>query len=252
MFDIINLLFTIPGALLSTLDLSDRLRNKHAKSVPPIETSSTSATPPLPVRYTNVDYENRKTILQIISYISLGIAIVIAVKEFCNVKNPPTLFAYDSVIFTAIPVFSNKLLFSLYRLIGMLLFLLIGLSFFAIFHHVNSKAKGKLHLITYVIFLFSAIYINILRGKTSLSDLALLFKTQDSYGFSQGLLISLIPFFILTTAAFAFIAILQLIYMLYLPELPCIYLRELLGRIARTLFIPFVLFSLTICWAYLL
>lgn len=252
MVDIINLLFTIPGALLAALELSDRFRNKHAKSVPPIEIPSTSATPSLPVTYTNVDYENRKTILQIISYISLGIAIVIAVREFCNVKNPPNLFAVDSVIFTAIPVFSNKLLFSLYRLIGMLLFLLIGLSFFAIFHHINSKAKGKLHLITYVSFLFSAISINILRGKTSLSDLALLFKTHTSSGFLQGFLISLIPFFILITVAFTFIAILQLIYMLYLPELPCIYLKEQLRRIARTLFIPFALFSLTICWAYLL
>lgn len=252
MVDIINLLFAMPGAILAALELSDRFRNKHAKSVPPNETPSTSATPPLPVTYTNVDYENRKTVLQIISYISLGIAILMTIREFYNVENPPILFAYDSVIFTAIPVFTNKLFFSLYRLIGMLLFLLIGLSFFAIFHHINSKAKGKLHLITYVSFLVSAISINILRGKITFSDLALLFKTHNSYGFLQGFLISLIPFFIFTTAVFTFVAILQLIYMLYLPELPCIYLREQLKRIARTLFIPFALFSLTICWAYLL
>ena len=242
----------MPGTILALLELSDRLRKKTPTPVPTKGAPSTSVTPPSTITHANVNYENRKTILQIISCISLGIAIVIAVREFCNVKNPPNLFPYDSTIFTAIPVFSNKLFFSLYRLIGMLLFLLIGLSFFAIFHHINSKTKGKLHLITYVSFLFSAISINILHGKTSFSDLVLLYKTHNSYGFLQGLLISLIPFFILITVGFSFAAILRLIYMLYLPELPYIYLREQLRRMAHTLFIPFVLFSLTIYWACLL
>lgn len=251
MIDIITLLFSIPGALLALLDLSEKLHKQPKRTFLTKDDPCTSAMPYSPTAYTDIEYENKKFLLQIVSFISLGIATFLTILEFHNIKTPPTMLD-STMLFPWFPVFINKLLLSLYHSTDMFLVLLIGLSAFSIFHHINSKVKEKVHFITYVIFFSSSIFLNLLWGKISFSDLELLFRMDTSSGILQSFLISFIPYCIFITTLLVYAAILQLVHMLYLPKLSNIYLKEQLKKIAYTFLIPFLLTLLTIYWAYLL
>ncbi len=246
MIEIIDILFAAPGALLALLELLDRFHKRKLQVSVPEELPHSPQAQYESTKSIEIKYENRKTILQIISIISLVIAVVITFIEFYTIKTPPEFIKTNWIIPTAITHFFNKFLLSVYHFAEKCLFFLIGVSVFAIFHYIILSPKKRLYFVTYIILLFSSISISWFWDSSAFSDIALIYNNESS------LLQSLIPYAILVTCFFSFIAILQLIQMLYLPTKASKYLKEQINGVARTLFIPLALICLSIYWAYLL
>ena len=256
MFEIINVFFAAPGMILAILELSDRFCKKSLKTTSTEESPTCSHASSSPIssdsHSIHIHYENRKTILQIVSTISLGIACLITIFEFYNVGTPPKFIKNDWMFPEVFTIFINKILFCFHHLAEMCLFLLIGLSAFAIFHHIITKIRTRLHFITYIVVLFSSISINFSWSKIPFSVMIQIYHSPHSPNTLFFVLQRLMPFAIMVTWLILFIIILQLIQMLYLPTLSSKYLRKQLRIISQTLFIPLILACLSIYWACLL
>ena len=110
MIEIIDILFAAPGALLALLELLDRFHKRKLQVSVPEELPHSPQAQYESTKSIEIKYENRKTILQIISIISLVIAVVITFIEFYTIKTPPEFIKTNWIIPTAITHFFNKFL----------------------------------------------------------------------------------------------------------------------------------------------